>query len=142
MRALKVHVCIDCGRDFKSYCDHQVRCPECQKEHRRAYDRERYKTRKHEWHKRAEKTDSMIVNGHVQVCKYMGSCFYGQEGQEGCAYALEEGKTRTSQGLWIVDGKCPAYRKKQKGDVLKRTKINVPNDGAEIKEIYKEYTEV
>ena len=144
MRQYTTHICIDCGKEFLSCCDHQVRCHECQREHRRAYDRERYHRTGNRRRQKNDKTKtkSMVVNGHVQICTHMGSCFYGQSGQEGCSYVLEHGVSRRSQGLWIVDGKCPAYRPKKRGDVLKRQKLVVPHSGAELKEILKEYTEV
>lgn len=135
--------CVDCGRDFMAYQKTQIRCKDCQaermKELHREYDRRRRaRGRQHE-----EKTASKVINGHVQVCRHLGSCFYGQDGERGCSYAIEEGQSRQSQGLYIVDGKCPAYRRKKRGEHLNRTKLafNSRTD-AEKRELYRELTEV
>ena len=118
--------CIECGRVFEGWGDLQVRCPECQREHRREIDRERAKRR----YVRPEvpHTKSMVINGHVQVCRNLHRCFYGQDQEIGCSYALEEKKTRTGQGFYIVDGKCPAYREKKKGEHLKRKQLFISVD--------------
>ena len=118
--------CIDCGREFLGWGDLQVRCPECQREHRREIDRERAKRRYVA--KTPTKTKSKVINGHVQVCTHLTTCFYGQDQEKGCSYALEEHKTRTGQGFYIVDGKCPAYRKKKKGEHLKRKQLFISVD--------------
>ena len=118
--------CIDCGRVFEGWGNLQVRCPECQKIRRRERDRERSH---HRYVTKAPKrTNSMVINGHVQVCTHLATCFYGQDQEIGCSYALEEKKTRTGQGFYIVDGICPAFREKKKGEHLKRKQLFISVD--------------
>lgn len=119
---MKLAKCIDCGREFVQMSSQQVRCEECQIKHRQQAWRDYHLRKRRKEIEQKNKTDSMVINGHVQICRHIRSCFYGQDNNEGCAYALEENKTRMSQGLFIVDGKCPAFRKKKKGDKLKRTR--------------------
>ena len=112
--------CVDCGREFERHSSMQIRCPECKKEHDKEKDRMRKRTK----YVSADKLKSAVyINGHPQVCTHMESCFYGSHNGNGCSYALEEKKTRRSQGLWIVDGKCPAYEKK--GRKRKRSQLNL-----------------
>lgn len=118
--------CVDCGKVFTRHHVQQIRCPECQEEHRRNKDRKRKQSKYAEnKEKRLNKKQSGIVyiNGHPQICQYMDSCFYGTTSGNGCAYALEERKTRIMQGLYIVDGKCAAYEKK--GRRRKRSELNL-----------------
>lgn len=140
----KYQKCVDCGQVFLQKSPNQIRCKSCQdirdKESWRK-SRERQKKRRKEEREKKKRTDCLVVNGHPQICKYLGSCFYGQEGKEGCAYALEEGVTRRSRGLWIVDGKCPAYRRKKRGEKMKRQKIT-PEQQEDRREIYREITEI
>ena len=108
--------CVDCGKQH-------MRCPDCQKKYKKNHSRNRYLKQKEERKHLYEETHhGAIINGHEQICKVMGSCFYGNSGKDGCAYALEMGKTRLSQGLYIVDGKCPAYKRKKKGESPNRIK--------------------
>lgn len=133
--------CVDCGKVFQAWSDLQVRCPECQREHRRKKDRER-KRDYYETRRRERKTNSMVVNGHVQVCDVLHKCFYGSDSRSGCAYAIEERETRRSRGLWIVDGKCPAYRPKKKSDTLRRSKLSMVNNGhLSNREVYHKFNE-
>ena len=115
--------CIDCGKTFMRYSPIQVRCAECQKARRKQKDHERWIAVKNENHMMREelkKTKSMVVNGHVQVCTHLKSCYYGQSSEKGCSYLIEEGQSRIMQGFYIVDGKCPAYRRKVEGQRPKR----------------------
>ncbi len=134
--------CIDCGRLFEAWSDMQIRCPECQREHRREYDRQRHR-RTYEEHKYEKATQSLVVNGHVQVCKVMHKCYYGCESRSGCSYALEEGETRRSRGLWIENGKCPAYKPKKRNEALRRSKLSMVNsNNLSNKEIYHKFNEI
>lgn len=117
--------CVDCGQIFEQFTGLQKRCPACQLEHRRQLDRERAIERKRIKEKereRKKKESSVIINGHAQICTHMKSCFYGSERENGCAYAMETGHTRKSKGFYIVNGKCPAYKRKGK----QRPKRTVP----------------
>ena len=140
----RIRRCVDCSATFIQRSPNQVRCKFCQKIRRKKKDYEYWKRKQERMRKERkekERTECMVINGHPQICKYMGSCFYGQEGKEGCSYAIEEGRTRLSQGLYIVDGKCPAYRKKKRGDVLKRQKMIIEQKD-DRREVYRELTEV
>ena len=110
-------ICVDCGNPFSAYHDKQIRCPECQKRYRAEQAKIRchkiYLQKKEERARTREKADAVIINGHVQICTHLKSCVYGQDSERGCSYCLETGHTRKSQGLFIVDGKCPAYRRKK-----------------------------
>lgn len=137
----ETRVCVDCGREFESKTKQQIRCPECQREHRREHDRKR----KRREYKGAQKTPtkSMIVNGHVQVCDVLHKCYYGNGNRSGCAYTLEEGVTRASRGLWIENGICPAYRPKKKGDELRRCKpCSANRDYLTGREMFNEFNEI
>lgn len=112
--------CVDCGREFERHSTMQVRCPECKIKHKREKDR----LRKRESYIPADKFKGAVyINGHPQVCTHMNSCFYGNTAGNGCAYALEERKTRLMQGLYIVDGKCAAYE--EKGRRRKHSELNL-----------------
>lgn len=140
----KYQKCVDCGQVFLQKSPNQIRCRSCQdirdKESWRK-SRERQKQRKKEEREKKKRTDCMVVNGHPQICTHMASCFYGNKKKEGCAYAIEEGVTRRSQGLWIVNGKCPAYRRKKRGEQMKRVKITIAQQ-EDRREIYRELTEI
>ena len=141
MKGRTLRYCVDCNRPFKGWGEQQIRCPECQRIHRRKIARER-KRRKGNI-KIPKGTESKVINGHVQVCRCLNTCYYGQEKKDCCAYALEEKKTRTGQGLFIVDGKCPAYRPKTKNERLKRSEPKYCFErGDDTREIYRELTEV
>lgn len=112
--------CIECGQTFEKTGRNQKRCPSCQKIRNKELERLSLKRRRAKAKEQKNKTNSKVIDGHVQVCRNMRKCFYGQENNEGCSYALEEGRTRTSQGLYIVNGKCPAYRPKTKADKYRR----------------------
>lgn len=130
--------CVDCGVVFNGWGDNQIRCPECQKRRRNEMDRLRHQRIYREQSHKRHGTQSKVVNGHVQICRYLNSCVYGNGNADGCSYALEEGKSRRSQGLWIVDGKCPAYEKKKKGHrITKRSLITLTKnyDPSEIFEV-------
>lgn len=115
--------CVDCGKEFVKRSHQHMRCPDCQKKYKKNHSRNRYLKQKAERKQLYEETHhGAIINGHEQICKVMGSCFYGNSGKDGCAYALEMGKTRLSQRLYIVDGKCPAYKRKKKGESPNRIK--------------------
>lgn len=58
-------------------------------------------------------------DGHPQICEHLATCYYGSQNESGCSYAIEERKSRRSQGLFIKDGICPAYR--PKGETPRRT---------------------
>ena len=134
-------ICVDCYREFDAYGPLQIRCPECQKKHRKEYDHKRHIKKKQT--KKKPQTQSKVINGHVQVCRCITKCFYGQSKGDGCAYALEENKTRTSQGLYIVDGKCPAFREKTKGERLKRSEPKYCFERENnTREVYREFTEI
>jgi hypothetical protein len=90
----------------------QQRCSECQEIHRRELWAKRYNERKNAKTTKKSLEGAVYINGHPQVCTHMKSCFYGSAKEDGCAYAIEEKKTRICNGLYIVDGKCPAYEPK------------------------------
>lgn len=107
-------ICVECGKEFIRHSSLQVRCEECQQERIRIKNHERWLVRK-EKAKRKKKTDGAVYeNGHPQVCLYMKSCYYGSHAENGCSYLLETGKSRIVNGLFIEDGKCPAYKPKKK----------------------------
>lgn len=114
--------CIDCGTVFvkKSYT--QVRCPKCQERHRKEVWLEKYLRQKEQRYTEKNTKDAVYINGHPQVCKYMKSCYYGSTKEDGCSYAIEERKTRTCNGHYIVDGKCDLYRPKSRKP--KRTNLS------------------
>ena len=102
--------CVDCGKVFLKRAENQVRCPECQRVHRREIDR----ARKSHYKPKVKKdiTEAVYRNGHPQVCEYTKSCFYGGRETQGCNYLLETGRLRVKDGLFIENGKCPAYMPK------------------------------
>ena len=100
--------CVDCGQEFTKRAESQVRCPECQRIHRRELDR----IRKHAYKPQPEQCTAVMRNGEPQICKMLGKCFYSGGWANGCSYLLETGHSRASQGLYIKDGKCDAFIEK------------------------------
>lgn len=104
--------CLDCGELFDKRSYTQVRCPNCQKEYRKLEANKRYwKAKGLRYIAKETKLQNGAVyhNGHPQVCKVMDTCYYGSKIKNGCSYLLETGVSRIHNGLWIEDGKCPAY---------------------------------
>lgn len=115
MAYTKKGVCIDCGRVFTKHSDQQVRCPECQHEHKKKMAMEHYyatKDKRREIREAKKIEGAVYINGHPQICTHMASCYYGSVSNNGCSYLVETGKSRIVQGLYIEDGKCPCYKKK------------------------------
>ena len=102
--------CTDCGKDFIKRAEIQIRCPECQRKYRKEMD----KLRKRDNRPLPEpkKIDAVYRNGHPQVCEYIKQCFYGGKDTQGCNYLLETGRLRVKDGLFIENGKCPAFTPK------------------------------
>ena len=98
--------CVDCGREFTKRAEIQIRCPDCQREHRR--ERDRYRKRTTPYIPKKPK-EAVYRNGHPQVCEYIKTCFYGGGDTQGCSYLLETGRLRTKDGFYIENGKCGAY---------------------------------
>lgn len=115
----KIGKCIDCGVEFMTRGSTQVRCPKCQAKHRKKLERERRIKRKYGFAPAPKKpTKGMIIDGHPQICTHTDSCVDGAKDIHSCMYALHHHQSRLSQGLYIKDGKRPAYRKgKRKNEI-------------------------
>ena len=114
--------CVDCGKEFVKHSHMQKRCPECQEIHTEYLRQKRYEAYKASKTTQKSLVGAVYINGHPQVCTHMKSCFYGSTKEDGCSYAIEERKTRTCNGHYIVDGKCDLYR--PKGRQPKRSKLS------------------
>ena len=120
-------ICIDCGKEFIAKSKQSVRCPDCQREHRKAMDRARKKT-----YISVEKDNGSAVyrNGHPQVCECVKECFYGGREAMGCNYILETGRLRTKDGYFIENGKCGAYLPKGAKKMKRIRQIKYRKEGA------------
>jgi len=68
----------------------------------------------------------MEINGHIQVCTYATQCKHGSS--DGCSYILDTNSSRLKEGLFIVDGKCPAFTP---GRQRKKIQITFTKKGAD-----------
>ncbi len=130
--------CIDCGQEFIARSVNSKRCRKCQRKYRIKMDTMR--RRQKEGVTKKDVKGAVYINGHPQVCTHLASCFYGSQNENGCSYLLETGRSRIGQGLYIENGKCPAYRRK--GGKIKRKDIQTySRETKSIKESIHNYSE-
>lgn len=137
--------CVDCGREFIKRSVQQTRCYDCQVERRKELEHKRYMDKKRRLHNEKKKmilNGAVYHNGHPQVCEVLDKCYYGSQTKNGCSYILETGQSRIKNGLWIENGKCPAFIE---SDKKRRKRQEIPTytrPGVEGEFSFKNFAEV